>query len=104
ITPPTPPPTHTPSLHHALPIFRRQIRRTAALPIRRTARCPSRLPVEQTHQADNRRHSGTGLLLPDRSRRRRLSRQAQPRSLVARSEEHTSELQSLRHLVCRLLL
>src|SRR5258705_9270715 len=24
--------------------------------------------------------------------------------LVARSEEHTSELQSLRHLVCRLLL
>src|SRR5205814_4678529 len=25
-------------------------------------------------------------------------------SLVARSEEHTSELQSLRHLVCRLLL
>src|SRR5205814_8895070 len=26
------------------------------------------------------------------------------RKLVARSEEHTSELQSLRHLVCRLLL
>src|SRR5258705_5635336 len=26
------------------------------------------------------------------------------RSAVARSEEHTSELQSLRHLVCRLLL
>src|SRR5438045_4944367 len=25
-------------------------------------------------------------------------------SLMARSEEHTSELQSLRHLVCRLLL
>src|SRR5262245_65223454 len=25
-------------------------------------------------------------------------------SLVARSEEHTSELQSLRHIVCRLLL
>src|SRR5262245_63811420 len=25
-------------------------------------------------------------------------------SVVARSEEHTSELQSLRHLVCRLLL
>src|SRR5437899_5154629 len=28
----------------------------------------------------------------------------QPMSGVARSEEHTSELQSLRHLVCRLLL
>src|ERR1035441_941597 len=26
------------------------------------------------------------------------------RDLVSRSEEHTSELQSLRHLVCRLLL
>src|SRR5438045_5402621 len=26
------------------------------------------------------------------------------RTLAARSEEHTSELQSLRHLVCRLLL
>src|SRR5262245_63512580 len=26
------------------------------------------------------------------------------REVVARSEEHTSELQSLRHLVCRLLL
>src|SRR5947199_2481321 len=33
-------------------------------------------------------------------------RVAQPRATVAkgRSEEHTSELQSLRHLVCRLLL
>src|SRR5205814_7755553 len=27
-----------------------------------------------------------------------------PRSFSVRSEEHTSELQSLRHLVCRLLL
>src|ERR1035438_586610 len=27
-----------------------------------------------------------------------------PKPLVKRSEEHTSELQSLRHLVCRLLL
>src|SRR6476659_11216259 len=29
---------------------------------------------------------------------------AGPRHRAARSEEHTSELQSLRHLVCRLLL
>src|SRR5205814_10471059 len=29
---------------------------------------------------------------------------AEPASLSPRSEEHTSELQSLRHLVCRLLL
>src|SRR5437899_8827286 len=29
---------------------------------------------------------------------------AEGRALLTRSEEHTSELQSLRHLVCRLLL
>src|SRR5258705_5869487 len=32
------------------------------------------------------------------------SRSAKPRRPGSRSEEHTSELQSLRHLVCRLLL
>src|SRR5262245_63915947 len=31
-------------------------------------------------------------------------RTGQPQDMPARSEEHTSELQSLRHLVCRLLL
>src|SRR5262245_62616847 len=35
------------------------------------------------------------------TRSARVASMAQPRS---RSEEHTSELQSLRHLVCRLLL
>src|ERR1035441_4584479 len=35
------------------------------------------------------------------SKRRSLSG---PSFMIARSEEHTSELQSLRHLVCRLLL
>src|SRR5262245_64331504 len=39
-------------------------------------------------------------LLGDQARARALGRAAQDR----RSEEHTSELQSLRHLVCRLLL
>src|SRR5438045_6679236 len=41
--------------------------------------------------------------MPERpaTRRRRL---ASGRSIITRSEEHTSELQSLRHLVCRLLL
>src|SRR5437899_10711458 len=34
----------------------------------------------------------------------RPGRTASPRSGTSRSEEHTSELQSLRHLVCRLLL
>src|ERR1039458_9872217 len=36
--------------------------------------------------------------------RDRLDAPADVSSPVARSEEHTSELQSLRHLVCRLLL
>src|SRR5204862_2675155 len=35
---------------------------------------------------------------------RRLARQISPRSRTNRSEEHTSELQSRRDLVCRLLL
>src|SRR5205814_10115277 len=33
-----------------------------------------------------------------------LSRRSGKKVLILRSEEHTSELQSLRHLVCRLLL
>src|SRR5262245_64377617 len=37
--------------------------------------------------------------------RRRSTGRTDPRAAcLARSEEHTSELQSLRHLVCRLLL
>src|SRR5262245_62306752 len=39
-----------------------------------------------------------------RSSRRRGRRAALDRTVSPRSEEHTSELQSLRHLVCRLLL
>src|SRR5262245_64824787 len=35
---------------------------------------------------------------------REIGRRAHSASGAARSEEHTSELQSLRHLVCRLLL
>src|SRR5262245_63328456 len=37
-------------------------------------------------------------------RRRPSLRRAEPAVKVGRSEEHTSELQSLRNLVCRLLL
>src|SRR5471030_2548725 len=46
-------------------------------------------------------------LSPFEYRRRRRSRdphRGRRRSRISRSEEHTSELQSLRHLVCRLLL
>src|SRR5437899_8086027 len=39
-----------------------------------------------------------------RLRRRRSRVHVEPDARAVRSEEHTSELQSLRHLVCRLLL
>src|SRR5690349_21804067 len=42
--------------------------------------------------------------LPRRPPRRRLTRRQLPQRLDYRSEEHTSELQSRRDLVCRLLL
>src|ERR1035438_10736562 len=50
-----------------------------------------------------------GLLSPARRARWaakniRLGRTRDPARFAHRSEEHTSELQSLRHLVCRLLL
>src|SRR5437899_8691426 len=71
------PPSSTLSLHDALPILAR------AAPPR--------------HGFDAR----AGTLLP----LRHLDALGAARSFVgARSEEHTSELQSLRHLVCRLLL
>src|SRR5205814_9282691 len=78
--PTTPPPdTYTLSLHDALPICRPPAGR--ARPLRRRGR---------------RRARSTR----DRAARDRLG----ARGAAGRSEEHTSELQSLRHLVCRLLL
>src|SRR5205814_9665914 len=53
------------------------------------------LPISTSPTAVSR--SGRWDAMPTSSERR-------PRVLVTRSEEHTSELQSLRHLVCRLLL
>src|SRR5262245_63716750 len=68
------PPRSTLSLHDALPIW--------------SGRCPI-CPRHSRH--------GPG------SSPSCTSRERHPRS-CSRSEEHTSELQSLRHLVCRLLL
>src|SRR5687767_15601224 len=48
-------------------------------------------------------HDGTGLV-PALSRRRPRRRPRRDRAGQGRSEEHTSELQSLAYLVCRLLL
>src|SRR5437899_4796664 len=47
-------------------------------------------------------HTTTRRSLPDRAARPRRDRRTD--RVPVRSEEHTSELQSLRHLVCRLLL
>src|SRR5438045_9520966 len=73
-TPPTD--IHTLSLHDALPIL---------------------LGMERIEQAASKRHACD--TRPARSDVGNDRQQAGPRS-----EEHTSELQSLRHLVCRLLL
>src|SRR5690349_23859165 len=76
---PAPTEIYTLSLHDALPIYRRsRPRRRGPRPPRRRARCPSA------------RSSARCCSPVSRTRRR--------------SEEHTSELQSRRDLVCRLLL
>src|SRR5438045_5214247 len=71
------------SLHDALPIYRLEVPGAQVKPRRES--CPSVAPAVAREQQ---------LLIGARVDERR----------IARSEEHTSELQSLRHLVCRLLL
>src|SRR5258705_9596490 len=75
-----------------------------------------RVPVRRCERHRCRSHGPLGQIArrkPDRHIRRRLTRESRregcrPASLrrreAGRSEEHTSELQSLRHRVCRLLL
>src|SRR2546425_12284637 len=59
-------------------------------------------PYTTLFRSDHRQQRVAG---PDRPRRRRHGDLgARPRRLQDRSEEHTSELQSLAYLVCRLLL
>src|SRR2546429_9858909 len=72
---------YTLSLHDALPIYRRW---------RPVETCRERRP--QTN-GTRRGHRGTGVRVPGR-----------PHGATNRSEEHTSELQSRLHIVCRLLL
>src|SRR5207244_12563188 len=97
-----PPAIYTPSLHDALPISR--------------GKGPGRLEPERSAQDDSlrlfaaRERAANGLDAadlggsPQRSRVLRGRRSAAPRGEARRSEEHTSELQSPDHLVCRLLL
>src|SRR5207253_10164980 len=87
------------SLHDALPICTRPTRRW-----RRTKRSPA-----STHDASGSENSSARHF----RRRRSLARSARSQfpfggerasEQASRSEEHTSELQSRGHLVCRLLL
>src|SRR5947207_10906299 len=80
------------SLHDALPISPYDVDMAGA-----SARPPPalRVPRLRPRAAEPRRHH------PHRARRRRHGR---GRDAAARSEEHTSELQSHSDLVCRLLL
>src|SRR5205814_10164688 len=98
------PPPPTPPLHAALPIFcllgAPRDRRDAA---KRDPRLTHRLAVEIEGNGRGGEREFIGLpvanLQVKRAARPRRNRDLERRD---RSEEHTSELQSLRHLVCRL--
>src|SRR5439155_19996783 len=93
---------YTLSLHDALPISLRQIRRThhhARHRIRYRARRHSAASLRQHPHVDS-FFRGTFRLAALVAKRH----DAHDPQGVARSEEHTSELQSRGHLVCRLLL
>src|SRR5438874_7433804 len=87
-----PPEFYTLSLHDALPISPRLRWPTSELPI-----CPSGRPTARPQVVSvvcgNARHSASNTGV-----------RASSTALPGRSEEHTSELQSRRDLVCRLLL
>src|SRR5205814_9152189 len=85
---PSPPALYTLSLHDALPISNPQARQIAD--------SPPQHPADRgadRHEADSGQSFHHGKLLD-----------ISGHFIRHRSEEHTSELQSLRHLVCRLLL
>src|SRR5438046_4785923 len=85
-TAPAPTEIYTLSLHDALPIFR-----------------PARLGRQVPYVVGQ--HIADALApRPVAQRRQRDAGDVQPAGLRVRSEEHTSELQSLTNLVCRLLL
>src|SRR5262245_17921822 len=96
--------TYPPSLHDALPIFCR-----AAGCSHDTLRRLAARDLIDLHQVRIRRAPAAAAIGSGRSDGAPLTQAqraavARITSALDRSEEHTSELQSLRHLVCRLLL
>src|SRR2546425_5642949 len=65
---------------------------------------PCTLPPAAKKQAHATMPVGTAIARPGASRPPNLTQSAISTPMLTRSEEHTSELQSLAYLVCRLLL
>src|SRR5205814_8746641 len=92
------PPPPRPTLFPYTTLFRSSRRSPRAPATRRAPRRCSASPGRGSSQSS----IGTGSRA--RANRARNSWRLYEDDLPSRSEEHTSELQSLRHLVCRLLL
>src|SRR5262249_60509931 len=94
----TSPPELTPlPLPDALPIYRGDLPRPA-----RDDPGAGHLPVAHVRQGED--DAAAGAQLGERGPLRAFDRVRARQDLLPRSEEHTSELQSLTNLVCRLLL
>src|SRR5690606_41233379 len=89
---------YTLSLHDALPI---SVSQRAAL--RQLPRADASRAIDRRHTASRRNHQARRRL-PAHAADPRRPCCARRRGAAARSEEHTSELQSRENLVCRLLL
>src|SRR5205823_12881147 len=99
-----PPNPHPLSLHDALPIWRSPAPRSTATPP-----IPTHIPTHRAAAAPNAQNPAQAIaslssaLVNDfpvtRGRRRGATVPSPPGSQAARSEEHTSELQSLAYLV-----
>src|SRR5205814_6907348 len=88
------------SLHDALPISSAQ-----RLGLHHAAKTSSRVAAVKTRSLQCKRVSGSAAWTRAPASGGRVpNRRRKSRSSISRSEEHTSELLSLRHLVCRLLL
>src|SRR5262249_61826267 len=68
------------------------------------SRSPQHVPRSHALSRDRRSYRGAAIGGPDCARRGVSLRSGSDRRTSVRSEEHTSELQSLTNLVCRLLL
>src|SRR5205823_11131038 len=98
---PAPPETYTLSLHDALPIF---CSRTRSAGVMGRAGVPGWVGRCEGMPTGEPQRGHIDLRAAMASRARSRLPQLQTNLIDMRSEEHTSELQSLAYLVCRLLL